>query len=210
MDRVVFAEELQRLIGELESAGACRWILDLRENQGGNLWPMLAGLGPLLGDGDAGASLRPDGERRRIWYADGKAGLGDYVQLRVRGEPYRLRSAGAPVAVLQDDETASAAEIIAAAFAARPGTRSFGSATRGATTATRTFPLMDGAALMLAVASTVDRNGRVLNGPIEPDERVLDTGRSEALERQPIVQAARRWLDAQKAQRGLVSCAQSL
>jgi C-terminal processing protease CtpA/Prc len=195
MDRVVFAEELQSIIGKLESAGADRWILDLRDNQGGNLWPMLAGLGPLLGDGEAGASLRPDGERRRIWYEDGKVGLGDYVQLRVRGEPYRLQYSGAPVAVLQDDETASAAEIVAAAFAARPQTRSFGSATRGATTATRTFPLMDGAALMLAVASTVDRNGRVLNGPIAPDEIVADAEREQDLGSQWIIEAARQWLD---------------
>lgn len=207
MDRVVFAEGLQALIGDLESAGACRWILDLRDNQGGNLWPMLAGLGPLLGDGDAGASLRPDGERRRIWYQDGKVGLGDYVQLRVRGEPYRLRFAGAPVAVLLDDETASAAEIVAAAFAARAQTRSFGAATRGATAATRTFPLMDGAALMLAVASTVDRHGRVLTGPIEPDEVVADTSRTQSLERQPAVAAARRWLDVLRVREEAVACA---
>ena len=210
MDRVVFAEELQRLIGELESAGACRWILDLRNNQGGNLWPMLAGLGPLLGNGEAGASQRPNGERRRIWYEDGKVGLGDYVQLRVRGEPYRLRAPAAPVAVLQGDETASAAEIVAAAFAARPGTRSFGSATRGATTATRTFPLMDGAALMLAVASTVDRDGRVLHGPIEPDEIVADVEGGEALDDQSIVHAARSWLDTQRDQQALMSCARFL
>ena len=209
MDRVVFAEEMQRLIGELESAGACRWILDLRDNQGGNFWPMLAGLGPLLGDGEAGASLRPNGERRRIWYEAGKVGLGDYVQLRVRGEPYRMRSPGAPVAVLQDDETASAAEIVAVAFIARPQTRSFGAATRGATAATRTFPLMDGAALMLAVASTVDRNGRVLNGPIEPDERVLDTGRGLTLDRQAVVQAARGWLDARISQGTSTACTES-
>ena len=195
MDRVVFAEALQKLIGELETAGARRWILDLRDNQGGNLWPMLAGLGPLLGNGEAGASLRPNGDRKRIWYEDGRVGLGDYVQLRVRGEPYRLSSPDAPVAVLQDDETASAAEIVAAAFAARPLTRSFGSATRGATTATRTFPLMDGSALMLAVASTVDRHGRVLSGPIEPDEVVAEEERGQNLESQRTIEAARQWLD---------------
>jgi len=207
MDRVVFAENLQRLIGELDSAGACGWILDLRDNQGGNLWPMLAGLGPLHGDGEAGASLRPDGERRSIWYADGKVGLGDYVQLRVRGEPYRLRSPGAPVAVLQDDETASAAEIVAAAFSARANTRSFGSATRGATTATRTFPLMDDAALMLAVAATLDSKGRILAGPIEPDEVIADGARGPALDDQAAIRAARRWLDAQVDLAGVRSCA---
>jgi carboxyl-terminal processing protease len=207
IDRVVFAEDLQKLIAEIDAAGACRWIVDLRDNQGGNLWPMLAGLGPLLGNGEVGASIRPNGERRSIWYEDGKVGLGDYVQLRVRGDASTLRDTGAPIAVLLDDETASAAEIVAAAFASRPATRSFGTATRGATTATRTFDLIDGAALMLAVASTVDGKGRILNGPIEPDELVVDSERGLPLADQAVVQAARRWLDLRGYPPVLTGCA---
>jgi len=195
LDRVAFAEAVQALLGNLVSQATTGWILDLRGNEGGNLWPMLAGVGPLLGDGDVGASLRPDGERRSIWYQDGKVGLGDYVQLRVRGEPARLPS-DARVAVLLDEDTASAAENIALAFAGRPASRSFGSPTAGATAATRTFPLSDGAALMLAVASVTDRMGRVVDGPVVPDERVADDGLDGApLETQPAVVAARRWLE---------------
>lgn len=192
--RVAFAETVQALIAGLDAPPACGWVLDLRGNEGGNLWPMLAGAGPLLGDGDVAYSLRPDGERRRIWYAQGKAGLGEFVQLRVRGRAYRPRRPDAPVAVLVDSDTASAAEIVAAAFAGRAGTRSFGAATGGATSATRTFPLSDGAALVLAVASVADRDGRVLRGPIEPDERVAEASPGEPLSEQAAVRAARRWL----------------
>jgi hypothetical protein len=206
MDRVEFAERLQDLIAELDARAACGWIVDLRDNSGGNLWPMLVGLGPLLGDGNAGVSVRPNGERRRFWYDGGRAGLGDYVQLRVRGEPYRLRRADAPVAVVTDEETASAAEIIAAAFAARPPARSFGEATRGATTGTRTFPLIDGAALILAVASTSDRHGRIHTGPIRPDEAVSAAERGLPLAEQPAIRAARRWLQSERALPRAASC----
>jgi len=194
MDRVEFAEGLQDVIAELDESAVCGWIVDLRDNSGGNLWPMISGLGPLLGDGDVGASVRPDGERKRFWYDSGRAGLGDYVQLRVRGEPYRVSRANAPVAVLTDEETASAAEILAAAFAARPRTRRFGETTRGATTATRTFQLSDGAALILAVASISDRNGRIYSGPMAPDEIVSAAEQGLALVAQPAVGAARAWL----------------
>lgn len=194
MDRVEFAEALQRMIAELDVSADCGWIVDLRDNSGGNLWPMLAGLGPLLGDGEVGASVGPDGERKRFWYDGGRAGLGDYVQLRVRGEPYRLRRVNAPIAVLTDDETASAAEILAAAFGARPRTRRFGEPTRGATTGTRSFGLSDGAALILAVANTSDRKGRVYSGPIPPDETVSTVERDLPLAAQPAVDAARAWL----------------
>jgi carboxyl-terminal processing protease len=193
-DRVEFAEAVQALLAEHDLAAGCGWILDLRDNQGGNLWPMLAGIGPLLGSGEIGASLGPGDERRSIWYVDGKAGLGDFVQLRVRGTPPALRHAGAPVAVLLNDDTASAAEIVAAAFAGRPLTRSFGAATGGATSATRTFPMSDGAALMLAVAKLTDRSGRPLPAHIEPDQWVADAPRGEPLSVQAPVAAASRWL----------------
>lgn len=160
---------------------------------------MLAGIGPLLGDGEVAVSIRPDGARRSVWYDGGRAGLGDYVQLRVRGEAYRLRRSHARVAVITDDETASAAEIIAAAFSTHSRSRSFGASTRGVTTATRIFELSDGAALVLAVASTSDRNGRVLAGPLAPDEAVAATQGGLALEDQPAIGAALGWLAAEHA-----------
>jgi hypothetical protein len=38
---------VQQLIRELDAQSSCGWIVDLRENTGGNMWPMLAGLGPV-------------------------------------------------------------------------------------------------------------------------------------------------------------------
>ena len=198
-DQVEFAETVQQIIRELDSTGACGWILDLRNNLGGNLWPMLAGVGPLLGDGEMGASLAPNGERRTVWYESGKAGLDDFVQLRVRGEPHRLREQNAPVAVLVNSSTASAGEILAIAFAARPATRSFGTSTRGATTVTRVFPLRDGAALVLAVANTSDKHGRVYTSALMPDEAAPEGDRALPLRDQPAIASAVAWLRSHEA-----------
>jgi hypothetical protein len=168
-DQVRFADRIQSIIKALEPSSTCGWILDLRSNGGGNLWPMLAGVGPLLGDGEIGASVYPDGSRKTFWYREGRAGFGDYVQLRVSGEPHRLGMRAAPVAVLIGPETASAAEVLAIGFAGREHASSFGAATRGLSSGNRTFPLTDGAALVLTVAATADRNGHTYTGPIEPD-----------------------------------------
>src|SRR5690606_7638415 len=97
----------------------CGWIIDLRRNSGGNLWPMLLGVGPLVGDGDAGAAVYPDGRRVPFWYRDGRVGLGDYVQLRVT-RPYRLRRRDPYLAVLLGERTASSGEILAGAFRGSP------------------------------------------------------------------------------------------
>ena len=195
-DQAEFAETVQASLSALEQAGVCRWIVDLRSNRGGNLWPMLAGVGPLLGDGEATTAVYPDGERIPLWYRDGKVGLGDYVQLRIRSEPYRPKAGTSPVAVLTGPATASAAEIIAAAFRGTDTARSFGGATGGASTGTRTYTLSDGAAIVLAVTATRDRRGETYVGPIEPDQHVNPDTSSAELDAQPAIRAAIAWLES--------------
>jgi hypothetical protein len=204
-DQARFAERLQSLISDLEKSGSCAWILDLRENSGGNLWPMLAGLGPLLGEGELGASVYPEGGRRSLWYRDGQAGFGDYVQLRVIA-PRALAVPDAPLAVLLGGRTASSAEVLAVALDGRPNTRTFGAPTSGLSAGNRTFELADGAALVLTVAATADRTGRVTVGPIVPDELVdtvsapgaREAGAPPAAE-DSVLAAATAWLEGQDA-----------
>jgi hypothetical protein len=189
--QVDFAETIKNSIQEFDREGVCGWVVDLRRNTGGNLWPVLAGLGPLLGDGELAASVYPDGRRVPIWHRDGQAGFGEYTQLRVRA-PYRLKQR-ARVAVLHGPATASSAEVLAVAFRGRPGTRSFGAATRGVSGGNRTFALSDGASLVLTVAATSDAAGRVYGGPIAPDEEVARAGTDGA---DAALAAAVAWLTA--------------
>jgi hypothetical protein len=166
--QVEFAETLINVIQELDATAVCGWVVDLRQNSCGNLWPMLAGLGPLLGDAELAASVYPDGRRVAVWHREGQAGFGDFTQLRVRA-PYRLRRATA-VAVLLGPGTASSAEVLAVAFRGRGPARSFGAPTRGLSAGNRIFALADGASLVLTVAATSDAAGRVVSGPLIPDQ----------------------------------------
>jgi hypothetical protein len=195
--QVEFAESLTKLIQLHDEADVCGWAVDLRQNTGGNLWPMLAGLGPLLGEGELATSIYPDGRRVPVWYRDGQAGFGDYTQLRVRS-PYRVRESR-PVAVLLGPATASSAEVLAVAFRRSPFARSFGAPTRGLSAGNRTFGLADGASLVLTVAATGDAAGRELTGALAPDEAVPDAvaaGRSGA---DAALEAATAWLEARDA-----------
>ncbi|HEU4616655.1 MAG TPA: S41 family peptidase [Gammaproteobacteria bacterium] len=121
----------------------------------------------------------PDGRRVPLWYREGRAGLGDYAQLRVT-TPYRPRRADPYVAVLLGDRTASSGEIVAAAFRGSPRHRFFGVPTSGLATGNKSFTLSDGATLVLAVAATSDRTGDMLLGPLEPDEATPDAAPERA------------------------------
>lgn len=170
------ADTLQQALRELEGRGACAWVVDLRMNGGGNVWPMYAGIGPLLGD----SVLNAVAENGRLvpgaLYVAGEAigidDAGERVVVARAANPYAVRRPEAPVAVLIDGGTGSSGEAIAIAFRARPGTRFFGAPTAGLVTANRGVTLADGANMVITVEGMTDRLGREYVNALEPDEPV--------------------------------------
>jgi carboxyl-terminal processing protease len=141
---------------------------------------MLAGVGPVLGEGPAGYFVDPTGAES-IWeYGGGASLLGGVVQQRVAA-PYRLRRDQPRVAVLTDNGIASSGEATVVAFKGRPGTRSFGMPTCGLSTANRGFAMSDGASLILTVSVMADRTRTRYGDSIVPDEIVTDA--SQAVQR---------------------------
>lgn len=173
----------------------CGWVVDLRRNGGGNMWPMLVAIGPLLGEGGAGAFVYPDGRHPAWVYRDGRATLGGE---ELACGPALLLGSPPPVAILTDRYTASSGEAIAIAFRGRPGTRSFGEPTAGVPTANLGVPLPDGALLFLTVARMADRTGRAYEGPLVPDEPIEGFFTyAEDPTRDTVLRAALAWLKAQ-------------
>ena len=71
----IYADSLQELIKSIDSKNITGWIVDLRQNTGGNCWPMLAGLGPLIGDGICGFFVNANKIMHPICYKNGVASL---------------------------------------------------------------------------------------------------------------------------------------
>ena len=194
-DGNAFATKLQGLVADVEARKPCAWIVDLRGNTGGNMWPMLAGIGPVLGEGEPGGFLNYEGKRLRWFYENGRSGL------READRDYYAKSdmkpvvlaGSSPVAVLIDGGTASSGEAIAVAFRGRPDTRFFGQPTMGVSNSTFPFKLADGAQLYLVVAVDLDRNGTEYNSGVMPDDAVQNGVKD------PVQAAATNWLSSQNA-----------
>jgi C-terminal processing protease CtpA/Prc len=167
-----FAEQLQREIRAADRPGLRGWIVDLREDGGGNMWPMMAGLGPILGEGIMGWIVYNNREYERE-YRGGAALSLDYPFARV-AVPYMLIEPSPRVAVLTGGGTNSAGEAIVVWFKGRPDTRSFGTPTCGHHHLLNSFPLSDRATLTLKNANNADRLKRPYAGPIAPDEIIAD------------------------------------
>jgi C-terminal processing protease CtpA/Prc len=190
-----YASYAQQVIRQIDQQGTCGWIVDLRDNGGGNSWPMLAGVGPILGEGLAGFFLR-DGQTIPWGYRSGAAWLGDEVIQRV-AQPYELRRPDPPVAILTNRYTVSAAEATEIAFGGRPATRRFGQPTAGAPNAPIRTQLSDGAVLQVAHTKEADRTGHVYDGPIAPDQLIAVDQQLVGTDRDPTVLAASAWLRSQ-------------
>lgn len=150
-----FGESVCEAIATHAAAASEGWIVDLRDNGGGSMWPMLTGLRPLLGDSGIGA-FRDRTGRSSPWTPDRLDACGAHLADR-------------RVAVLVGPATASSGEAVAVAFRGRPDTRFFGQPTAGLSTSNQRFPLPDGSVLMLTTAVFVDRTGAAYPAGVSPD-----------------------------------------
>jgi carboxyl-terminal processing protease len=183
-----FADQLHKLLEELDSQNPGAWVFDLRENTGGNCWPMLAGIGPLLGEGTCGYFLAPGQKPSNWFYKKGVSGIGKGKITRVSRKPYTLKQKLPKVAVLTGPKTGSSGEVVTVAFRGRPNCRSFGAPTYGVSTGNANYSLRDGAKIFLCSSVYADRNKVAYGGKIIPDVLV------EPGENDPVLKAATNWL----------------
>ena len=184
-----FADSLQNLIRSLDSEAIEGWVLDLRTNTGGNCWPMLAGIGPVLGEGVCGYFVA--NQARIDWsYRNGGSYSGSQL-IRQAGMPYQLLKPDPKVAVLTGPQTSSSGEVVTVAFRGRPNTRSFGEPTGGYSTGNQNFKLSDGAMAFIAASVYADRDLNLYGKKIAPDE-VIPIGSDGAGD--PALKRALEWL----------------
>jgi hypothetical protein len=199
---IPLADSLHTAIRALQDSGACGWIVDLRANGGGNMWPMLAGIGPLLGDSLVGNFI-VQGSVERWFYRRGTsgtisaAGKTDTVS-RVTVPVVELRDPSAAIAVLFDRGTASSGEAVAVAFLGRPATRTFGTRSAGFATVNRGARLADGANMVVTTGYYADRRGTVHMDQLTPDSTLgISSAWPSPTDR--IATAAADWLEHERS-----------
>lgn len=196
-DFQAYADALHTIAAGLEASHPWGWIIDVRGNGGGNMYPMIAGIGFVLGEGPLGYFLSSNGAEEQWFYRQGKAGeviAGKEETMEgVKGEPLALPELP-PVAVLLDSGTISSGEAVAISFIGRPHTKSFGAHTYGLSTGNQGYPLPDGASLFLCDVIEEDREHRNYPDGIEPDVVLPEPFLLPSEDADPVIKAAKQWL----------------
>ena len=160
------AKELDRALDDLKDKGAQRLIVDLRHNTGGLLQASIDVTSRFLNDGVVVYERKQDGSE---------------TTYRVVNAP---RAPNWPVAVLVDEATASASEIVAGALQDRGRATLIGEKTFGKGSVQMVHDLSDGSSIHVTVAHWMTPNGHEINGiGLTPDLPVPhEDGRDAPLE----------------------------
>lgn len=185
------------IVGAAETS--CGFIVDVRGNRGGNVWLMVAGLSPLLGDGWQSFEINSSGERSSAAHLEKGAAViseGEYKGSKITEvadwqELPALRTA--PVAVLIDDAVASSGEGVVIAFKGRANTRFFGETTSGTASSNEGFLIGKGTNLVITTAMMADRTGTIYPNGVSPDVAVAFGDGSVSDPEDAVVEAAKAW-----------------
>ncbi|WP_053057675.1 S41 family peptidase [Rubrobacter aplysinae] len=152
------AGELETALSEARAAGAERFVLDLRNNPGGQLEQAVESAGLFLESGSV-VYIRQDAE-------------GDREKVRVSGGDAAIE-ADTPMTVLVNGGTASSAEILAGALRDNGRARLVGATTFGTGTVLQPYKLDDGSELLIGIAEWLTPDGDFIrdNG-IQPGVKV--------------------------------------
>ncbi len=175
--------QFEDALAAADDNGATGLIFDVRRNTGGTLDSVEKMLDVLLPEGDVVSATYKNGEKKVLFTSD-------------------KRSVDLPMAVLTDGQTASAAELFAAAIRDFDKGTLIGTKTYGKGVMQRSFGLSDGSAVRLTVAYFNPPSGVNFHGKgIDPDiEVVLSDEESEYFyfltdDTDPVIKEAVKQLD---------------
>lgn len=164
-----YIEAIRQGIAEVNESQLIGWIVDLRENGGGNMWPMLSALAGLLEGPPVGCFI--DREKHKYYWsvADGCARLDNQIVSESAYLHDVKLQCHLPLACLTSSKTCSSGEAVVVALKGRKHSRQFGTPTCGLSTANEGYPLPCGSMLWLTTAVFADRSGIQYGSKIQPD-----------------------------------------
>lgn len=155
-----YVNEFYSHLNTLQQQGPKGWVIDLRENFGGMLYPMYAAIAPFIdranvvGTKDAEGSITYFNFKNDKFYEGKQAS--QHFSIKEK-HPKKIRG---PVAILVAKKTGSSAEFITAAFVGQRNATIIGENTQGLTSGNQEYKLADGAFIALTVGNIVNRTGK--------------------------------------------------
>lgn len=186
------ANDITHHINKINSPKIKQWIIDLRVNTGGNMYPILLGLKEFISSDNIifGGFRNSKGESSGKWeIKDGKM-LIDGIELERKLQLTNPIKKDIPIVILTSCYTASAGEMTAISLIGRQNTYVVGEATADYTTAVQGFSINNYAGLNLSTDYVFDRNSKIYTSNILPNTEILEGDNLEDLKKDKKIKKA--------------------
>ncbi|HMS09780.1 MAG TPA: S41 family peptidase [Pyrinomonadaceae bacterium] len=191
-DNLQMSREIRDAVCQAAKRGATKWIVDLRYNGGGNMYPMMQGIADLIGNGVIGYVVDRNGRKLSTWtIRDSDFCYDEYRAVDL--ESGCMPAKDPKIAVVISQYTASSGEAVAVAFKGRPNTRFFGLDTAGLVTVTDWTQLGGDLIASISTGYYSDRKSTVYQTYVSPDEKI-DFQIGADMNNDEILNTAIRWL----------------
>lgn len=177
------------LVNEKKPVG---WIFDLRLNTGGNMYPMISGIIPFIGDGIFASKVDRNGVIEH-WRIEGKSVFEGNDKITELDSVCLPDLTDSKIVVLTSEITGSSGEIVSLSLLNRKNTWFLGERSAGYMTSNELFRLPFGVFLLLANAYELDTNGKVIER-IVPDRIMIKGDNFKVLSEDEKVIEAINWL----------------
>ncbi|MCU0353550.1 MAG: S41 family peptidase [Cytophagales bacterium] len=174
------------------------WIVDVRANGGGNLFPMMAVLEFLLPDGVFGTVRGADNELISQWSLQNGDAYQNGKPETTNGRSCLKKDLSAPVVLLTSPVTVSSGEMVVMAFRGRKNTVVIGDTTGGLVTSNDWMDLSENTVLNISNGYVADRFGNLYKTALVPDIVLAEGYNFENLNQDAHIRQAIQWLDAHR------------
>ena len=188
----MIAARIQDSLSKLKPARLKGIVIDLRLNIGGNMWPMIMGVGNLVSKGKLGYFIYPDASKNESWEVKGTFIYSDTTKscsVKALGKV----NPKIKIAVLTSPYTASSGEATAITFKGQKNACIIGDATAGYITANESFSIY-GVEFIIAQAAEADRNVKVYYKNVPPDIEVIAGDNFDDFNKDQKIIAALKWM----------------
>ncbi len=193
-----FAQSIADSISKLSTKSKIGFIIDLRLNGGGNIYPMLSGLSQFLGDQTIGFETDINDSIVRAWeIKNGNFVIGGYQTTDIKVNQMSNLT-NLPIVVIIGPVTKSAGSMVAIAFKGRPNTLFIGEPTaEGYTTSNGYFQFAPNLALNFATNYVADRYRNVYKKTVNPDTTINQGDNFDNLLNDEKIKTSIKWLTKQ-------------
>ncbi len=188
-----YAQEIKDSIYSISSKKLKGWIIDLRLNPGGSMYPMIGGIGSIIGDGTAGTFINNNKHILNVWSIKNGDVYIDTMRNTYTINPNNINYTSTKIAVLIGPITQSAGEATAISMKGRLNTRFFGENTGGFTTGNVTHILNNNISLLVATSVETDRNNNEYRTVVTPDVLIYGGDNFFDLYKDKKIEAALSW-----------------